>query len=149
MKQINKLFIAAAVLGGFTLTTTVARADAPAAPAAAATTYKDNGTPWYYLDIVTSSCEPMPAYAATPDKYKAWMEANKGSVSDFKVMITDKRGTWVSFNAVWAKGTQVPVMMIQSKDFCQTVLDSQTKQGFMPMAPGSEAAATPAEAPKS
>lgn len=148
MKKLNKLALAAAVMGGVTLTTTVARADAPAAPAAA-TTYTDNGSPWYYLNIVTSSCDPMPAYAATPDKYKAWMEDNKGSVSDLKVMITDKRGTWISFNAVWAKGTEVPVMMIQSKDFCQQVLDSQTKQGFMPAAPGAAPAATPAEAPKS
>ena len=150
MKAINKLVLAAAVMGGVTLTTTVARAQTPTASAAtsaaAANTYKDDGAPWYYLDAITSTCEPMPAYGATPDQYKTWIEANKGQITDFKVMMNDKRGNWVSFTVVSEKGVQIPVHMIQPEKFCQEVLDVQAENGMFAEAP--KAAGATATAPE-
>lgn len=134
MKKLSKFAVAAAVFGGVALSAGVAHAADPAAAPAAK--YTDTGAPWYYLNFVTSTCDPMPAYGSTPEKYKAWLQASHGDTADFKVMVTDKRGTWLSFDAVWAKGTEEPVMVVQPQSFCQAVLNSQTKQGFMPVAPG-------------
>lgn len=97
--------------------------------------YPDDGTPWFYINYTTATCDPMPSYGSSPLKYAEWVHANNGTIENFSVMPNDPAGHWVEFTAVSSSGHEVNLDVLQPYGNCEATLNFEIQNGVLPQAP--------------
>lgn len=97
--------------------------------------YPDDGSPWFYINNVTSTCDPMPPYGSTPLQYAEWVHANEGTIENFQVMPNDVGGHWVEFTSISSSGHRVDLDVLQPYGNCEATLDFEIQGGVFPQPP--------------